>query len=142
MAEQDLQVKTELKIAASPSAVYEAIVNPEQMSGYFISSGSDRLDSAKPVTWKWDDVGAELNVTPQALDTDRRVSFLWPASGVETCVVIELQPSGDATTVKVTENGWPPDAEGIGRCLEQMQGWMHMLCCLKAFLEHGINLRK
>ena len=30
----------------------------------------------------------------------------------------------------------------IARCIEQTQGWMHFLCCMKAYLEHGINLRK
>ena len=42
----------------------------------------------------------------------------------------------------MSESGWPPDDQGIQRCLEQMQGWVHMLCCLKAYLEHGINLRE
>ena len=52
MAEQDLNVETELKISKSPPAVYEAIVNPDEMAGYFISSGSGRLDSGGTVTWK------------------------------------------------------------------------------------------
>lgn len=143
MAEQDLNIETELKISKSPSALYEAIVNPDEMSGYFISSGSGRLDSCESVTWKWDDVGAELTVTPQDLETNRRVCFLWHASGIETRVVIQLDEQGEGVSiVKVNETGWSPDYEGIARCLEQMQGWMNMLCCLKAYVEHGINLRE
>lgn len=142
MVDQDLNAEVELKISVSPSVIYEAIVNPSQMAGYFISSGSGRLDSGEGnVTWKWDDCGAELIITPQAHEADRRVCFLWPASGVEARVVIELESQQDVTNVKITETGWPTSSEGITRCLQQTQGWMHMLCCLKAYVEHGINLR-
>ena len=114
-----------VKISKSSPALYEAIVNPDEMSGYFISSGSGRLDSGETVTWKWDDVGAELTVTPQDVERNRRVCFLWNASGIETRVVIQLdEDAEDATIVKVNETGWSPDSEGIARCLQQMQGWM------------------
>ena len=142
MSEQMLTVDTQLRIAKPPQAVFEVIVNPEQMSCYFISWGSGRLDAGKPVVWKWDDVGAQVTVTPQKMEIDRSVSFLWSASGAEARVVIQLERDGaDATIVKVFESGWPPDAQGTARCMQQMQGWMHMLCCMKAYLEYGINLR-
>ena len=68
--------------------------------------------------------------------------FLWQASGVETSVVLELeQINSGETIVRVCEDGWPRDDEGMARALEQMQGWMNMLCCMKAYLEFGINLR-
>ena len=112
------------------------------MSRYFISWGSGHLDAGNPVIWKWDDVGAQLTITPQEVETNRSVSFLWSASGTETRVVIQLDQDGaDETVVKVSDSGWPRDAQGTARCLEAMQGWMHMLCCLKAYLEYGINLR-
>ncbi|MGI9516968.1 MAG: SRPBCC domain-containing protein, partial [Pirellulaceae bacterium] len=143
MAEQELRVQTGLKISRSTATVYEAIVNPAEMSGYFISSGSGRLDGGETVVWNWDDVGAELAVTPQEIEENHRVGFNWRASGVETRVVIEINGETDKTTaIQVTESGWPRDAEGTERCLQQMQGWVHMLCCLKAYLEHGINLRE
>ncbi|HEX2853732.1 MAG TPA: SRPBCC domain-containing protein [Opitutaceae bacterium] len=137
-----LEVKTQLRIAKSPRAVYEAIVDPKKMSGYFISSGTARLDRAETVTWRWADVGAELVITPQAAKKNRLVSFLWDASGAQARVTIELVRNGSSTLVKVCERGWPPDREGIKRCLGQMQGWSNMLCCLKAYLEHAINLRR
>lgn len=30
-----------------------------------------------------------------------------------------------------------PEFDGYGNC----GGWMHMMCCLKAHIEYGINLR-
>ncbi|MHA2284183.1 MAG: hypothetical protein ACXAC5_25370 [Promethearchaeota archaeon] len=74
---------------------------------------------------------------------DKTVSFQWAASGTEALVKIELlQDAPDATIVKIFESDWPLDIEGAKRCLQQRRGWMHMLCCLKAYLEHGIDLRR
>ncbi len=141
MSDHNLRVDTQLHIAKPPQEVFEAIVNPERMSRYFISWGSGRLDAGNPVTWKWADVGAQLTITPQEVETNRSVSFLWSASGTETRVVIQLDQDGaDETVVKVSDSGWPRDAQGTARCLEAMHGWVHMLCCLKAYLEYGINL--
>jgi hypothetical protein len=32
--------------------------------------------------------------------------------------------------------------EGLDCSYENSQGWMQMLCCLKVYVEHGINLRE
>ena len=33
------------------------------------------------------------------------------------------------------------DFDGAKRCIGQVEGWTHFLCCLKAYLEYSINLR-
>ena len=48
MSDQKLKVRTLLRIEKTPSEVYEAIVNPDKMSCYFISWGRDRLDAGLP----------------------------------------------------------------------------------------------
>jgi len=52
MTEKPLQVKTQLEIAKPVHRVFEAIVDPELMSNYFISSGTGRMQSGKTVHWK------------------------------------------------------------------------------------------
>jgi uncharacterized protein YndB with AHSA1/START domain len=137
-----LQVKTQLKIAKPVPQVFEAIVDPEKMSHYFISSGKGRMESGKTVRWNFDS-GGGLDVRVDRIEPDRLVSFFWSASGVETLVAIELEQDADnGTLVKISESEWPRDDRGIARCIEQTQGWMHFLCCLKAYIEFGINLRK
>ena len=138
-----LRVRMQLLIAKPPKVVFEAIVDPGKVSHYFISSGTDRLDAGSPVTWLFDDVGAELVVTPKRVVPNREVSFEWSASKVKTKVVLSLEPRGKSSTlVSVAESGWPGDARGISRCMGQTRGWTHMLSCMKAYLEYGINLRK
>ncbi|SFA69923.1 MULTISPECIES: hypothetical protein [unclassified Bacillus (in: firmicutes)] len=46
-----------------------------------------------------------------------------------------------ATLVKVYESGWESDHEGIYRYGQQIQGWVDMLNCMKAYHLFGINLR-
>jgi uncharacterized protein YndB with AHSA1/START domain len=142
MKEKTLQVRTQLEIAKSIHRVFEAIVNPEEMAHYFISSGTRRMQSGKTVHRKFDQ-GGGLDVKVERTEPDRLVSFFWPASGIEALVLMELVPVGDSgTLLKVSESQWPSNEKGIARCIEQTQGWMHFLCCMKAYLEYGINLRK
>lgn len=137
-----LGVKTELKISKPVHEVFEAIVNPKKMSRYFITTSSHRMETGKTVHWSFADVGVELDAKVKKVEEDRYVSFVWSASGVEALVEMKLEPIGEtATLVKVSETGWPSDESGIARCVEQSKGWVHFLCCLKAFLEYGINLR-
>jgi uncharacterized protein YndB with AHSA1/START domain len=142
MDKKPLQVKTQIAIAKPAHEVFEAIVDPQKMSHYFISSGSDRMESGKTVRWVFDDAGASLDVKVQRAERDRSVSFLWSARGVEARVEMHVDPEGSTTLVKVSESEWPADEKGIARCVEQTQGWTHFLCCMKAYLEYGINLRR
>lgn len=142
MDKRSLQVKTQLAIAKPAYEVFEAIVNPEKMSHYFISSGSGPMENGKTVRWVFDDVGLGLDVKVQRVERDRFVSFRWSASGVDALVEMQILPGDAATLLKVSESEWPPDEKGIARCIEQTQGWTHFLCCMKAYLEYGINLRQ
>jgi hypothetical protein len=43
--------------------------------------------------------------------------------------------------VLIRETGWRPDYASVEISYGNAGGWMHMMSCLKAFLEYGINLR-
>ena len=139
----ELKAEGEVRVARPAHEVFEAIVDPVRMAGYFISKGSARLEAGRTVTWTWGDVGAEAPVEVLEVQPDRRVSFRWGAGDHASRVEIELTPeSADATAVKVTEGSWPSDEAGIARLAGQTFGWAHFLLCLKASLEHGLNLRE
>lgn len=62
---------------------------------------------------------------------------------METLTEIMLESKGiKSTLVRITESGWPLDESGVLKCMGQTEGWTHFLCCLKAYVEHGIDLRK
>jgi uncharacterized protein YndB with AHSA1/START domain len=135
-----LSVNVENIISSGCDEVYEAIVDPEKMSQYFISEGSGSLESGMEVIWRWDDVGAELPI--KVLRAEKyNIEFLWFASGIETRVLISLEQADEKTIVRIVETGWESSDEGIKQYGQQIQGWVDMMTCLKAYLEFGINLR-
>ena len=142
MSSRILTVNNQMGILKPVQNVFEAIVDPEKMSGYFISSGSGPLEPGKTIKWIWEDYGVEHDIKVNKVENDKLVSFNWTASGIETLVEISLESKGEnQTLIKVKETEWPLDEKGVERCLGQTQGWVNMLCCLKAYLEYGVNLR-
>jgi uncharacterized protein YndB with AHSA1/START domain len=136
-------VRVEDRIARAPAAVFDAIVDPAKMSQYFISRGSARIAAAgDKIAWEWSDVGAKLEIEIGQLEPDQKVGFAWSASGSPTKVTLLLEPDGDATKIVATEAPFPLTDEGVARAMQQTQGWTDFCCCLKAYLQHGIDLRR
>lgn len=42
----------------------------------------------------------------------------------------------------ITETSWQPTADGARAAFGNCEGWTSMLSALKAWVEHGINLRE
>jgi uncharacterized protein YndB with AHSA1/START domain len=138
----DISVEVELRIEKSAHDVFEAIIDPIKMAHYFISSGSGRLEPNRTVEWAFADAGARGKVMVHDVDIDHRVTFSWPVAGRDRLVEIELLADSAATEVKIREGVY--DAADINEVRSfggQTGGWMNILCCLKAYLEHDINLR-
>ncbi len=47
----------------------------------------------------------------------------------------------DRTLVTINEKGWRSDEDGLKSSYGNCEGWTQMLCALKGWMEHGINLR-
>ncbi len=134
-------VEVEDVVARPVAAVFEAIVDPAKMAQYFISRGSARLESGKQVTWEWSDVGTTLPIEVREVVADKKVSFLWTATGTPTVVTLALEPDGERTKITATEIPFELSEEAAARAIGQTRGWTDFCCCLKACLQHGINLR-
>ena len=142
MTEDKIRAKVQIGVLKPASEIFEAIVDPEKMNKYFISGSTGKMESGKTLNWTWKDFGAELQIKVGKVEKDKTVSFEWNGSGAECVVVITLEPKDEnRTLVKVTESDWPADYKGANRCMGQVEGWTNFLCCLKAYLEYGINLR-
>ncbi len=142
MSENKLKVNLQMGILKPVREVFEAIVDPEKMSRYFISKSTGRMENGKILKWEWDDSNARHEIKIEKVEQDKLVSFKWDGSGVECTVNINLEPKGEGKTlVQITEEEWSADYTGAKRCMGQVEGWTHFLCCLKAYLEYNINLR-
>ncbi len=139
-----LKFQVQLKIRKPVAEVFEAVVNPTKLSGYFVKSASGPLAEGTTVQWSFAEAPGPFDVVVSEVVKDRRIVFEWPVSGdaylSKVEMTFEVLDGGD-TMVRINESGWREDAVGVKASYGNAGGWMHMLCCLKAYLEYGINLR-
>jgi len=142
MNDQLLEIKAKLQILKPVDMVFEALVNPEQMSNYFLERGSGRMEEGQTINWKFPEFEIEFPIRVAKIESNRYVSFNWDIEGREVLVEMQLEAIGDATVVTITEKSMPLDDAGLQWLKGNTEGWANFLACLKAFLEYGINLRK
>src|SRR5690554_2379821 len=135
-----LVIKTAIQIQKPIGEVFEAIVNPEKMTQYFISESTGRLEEGKEVKWKWAEFPeVESVVNNIKIEKDRTVSFDWDT---DTTVTISLKEQADKSVVaRIIEGEKELDENNLKWYGGNTEGWANFLACLKAYLEHGINLR-
>ncbi|MBA3554514.1 MAG: SRPBCC domain-containing protein [Gemmatimonadales bacterium] len=112
----DLEFQVNGKIARPVAEVFDAVYNPKKLSGYFTTG----------------------------VEPGRLIVLGWEAAegGYETEVRMEFEAlEGDATLVRISESGWKETPAGLKSSYGNCMGWTQMLCCLKVYLEQGVNLR-
>ncbi|MBO1900917.1 SRPBCC domain-containing protein [Leucobacter weissii] len=138
------------RIARSCAEVYEAVADPEQLSKYFTTGGArGRLEPGADVTWDFRDFPGAFPVAVVEADPPRRIVIEWDGEATTgergtTRTVFEFEPlDGDTRTlVTITESSWLPTPEGARNAFGNCVGWTGMLAAMKAWVEHGINLRE
>ena len=136
--------EVQLKIQKPVHEVFEAVVDPKKLTGYFTKTASGRLTEGATVMWSFPEFPGEFPVKVREVVPDAKIVFEWEAEegGYDTRIEMEFKPlDGNATMVQVRESGWRDTPQGIKSSYGNCGGWMHMMCALKAYLEHGINLR-
>ncbi|MCA5005121.1 SRPBCC domain-containing protein [Sphingobacterium bovistauri] len=138
-----LTAKAAIQILKPIEVVYDAIVNPEKMSQYFIERGTGRLDEGTVVDWKFPEFDDIFPVEGRLTQSHDYISFDWSGGTPDMLVEIFLEKiSPTATVVRIKEGTFSTDVDDIKQVIGQTEGWANFLACLKAYLEYGINLRK
>ena len=122
--------------------VFEAIVNPQITTQFWFTRSSGRLDAGKPVRWDWEMYDVSIEVTPKAIEPNRRIVIEWQGYSGPTTVEWTFTPLKDGTTfLRVSESGFRGTADQLVKYVaDSTQGFSLMLAGLKAFLEHGVRL--
>jgi uncharacterized protein YndB with AHSA1/START domain len=138
-------------VGRPPRDVFEAVADPEKLSGYFTTGGAKgRLEEGATVTWDFHDFPGAFPVEVDEVVEDERIAIRWDASddgkpaGYQTNVIFTFSPidNGARTKVEVEEHGWHNSEPGLKASYGNCMGWSQMLCALKCWVEHGINLRE
>lgn len=147
------------RIARPVEEVFEAVVDPHKLSKYFATGGAEgRMEAGATVTWDFADFPGRFPVRVVSVEKNRKVVLQWQAddgssvqqtgeqhegAGYDTTVTITFEPLEDGRTrVSITEEGWRDTEAARRSSYNNCEGWTGMLCAMKVWLEHGINLRE
>lgn len=143
MNEHNLEIKTAIQIQRPVEEVFEAIIDPDKMCNYFISQSTGRMEESKEIFWKFPEFDEQFPIRVDKIEKNKYVSFYWDTDGKPFLVEMNLTiASYNSTLVTITEKSMPNDEAGIKWLKGNTEGWANFLACLKAYMEHGINLRK
>jgi uncharacterized protein YndB with AHSA1/START domain len=107
---------------------------------FWFSSSSERWEKGKTVTLRYDEYDAQVDIEIMDIELNKKIVFQWGDGHIVTISLKELDPS--STIIKVTEEGFKEnDEDVINQLLDNKEGWVYMLTCLKGYLEYGVNLR-
>lgn len=141
----DLKFTVSGRIAKPVHEVFEAVADPQKLSGYFTTGGAKgRLESGAVVSWDFHDFPGAFPVEVVEVLPDEKIVLKWDADdGRKTLVTMAFSGLDDGRTlVQITEEGWRETPEGLKASYGNCEGWTGMLCALKVYVEHGINLRE
>ncbi|KPL68160.1 ATPase [Erythrobacter sp. SG61-1L] len=155
----ELKFRVAARIARPVHDVFEAVADPAKLSAYFTTGGAKgRLETGSVVTWDFHDFPGAFPVYVTEVVPDERIVLEWDAAEGEapnvdggeltpvdyrTTVTMLFKPLEDGRTlVEIAEEGWRPTPGGLKASYGNCQGWSQMLCALKMWIEHGINLRE
>ena len=136
------------RISRPVAEVYEAVTDPDRLSKYFTTGGArGRLEPGAEVSWDFADFPGRFPVTVVEAEAPRRIVIEWDGNETvddRTRVVFEFAPidNGTRTLVTITESSWRATDAGAKSAFGNCEGWTGMLAALKAWVEHGINLRE
>lgn len=135
-----LKIKAALQIQKSKEEIFESLVNPQKMSHFFISESTGRLEEGKEIIWKWPEFPEHKSIINNIkIEPNKLVSFVWDA---DTKVTIRLDEQADkSVVVRITEEEKELNENNLKWFGNNTEGWANFLACMKAYLEHGINLR-
>ncbi|HUV32776.1 MAG TPA: SRPBCC domain-containing protein [Devosiaceae bacterium] len=138
------QYTVSARIEKPLAEVFDAVVDPKKLSAYFTTAGPapGPLVAGTRVLW-WGKVAVDVVEVVE----NARLVLEWAGRrrGGDTPIRIEMEfeDLGDgATLVSISESGYGPGGEVLPATYSTCEGWTQMLCSLKAWLEHGINLRQ
>lgn len=154
----ELQFRVAARIAKPVHEVFEAVADPAKLSHYFTTGGAKgRLATGATVMWDFDDYPGAFPVHVIEVVEDEKIVLEWQANEGEapnveggelkdadyrTRVTMSFKGLDDGRTlVEIAEEGWRENQGALGASYGNCQGWSQMLCALKVWIEHGINLR-
>lgn len=130
---------TKMKIAKPTNEVFEAFVDPSKIGNFWFSSSSEQWEQEKTITLRYDEYDAQGDIEILEIETNRKIVFRDEDGHVVTINLVEFDHM--STVIEVKEEGFLENDEIIAQMIDNKEGWVYVLTCLKGYLEFGVTLR-
>jgi uncharacterized protein YndB with AHSA1/START domain len=132
---------TKIKIFKPVNEVFEAFVDPSKIGGFWFSSSSERWEQGKTITLRYDEYNAQGDIKIVELVENKKIVFQWGTDEEVHVVTITLtELDNESSIIAVNEEGFnEDDDELISKLIDNKEGWVYTLTCLKGYLEFDIN---
>ncbi|MGR3762914.1 SRPBCC domain-containing protein [Rossellomorea sp. NS-SX7] len=132
--------RTKMNILKPANDIFEAFVDPEKIGHFWFSTSSERWTEGKTITLRYEEYDAQGEIHIKEILENEKIVFEWAGGHI---VTINFLPSeNEGTIVEVMEEGFDEDDDGfIESLLDNKEGWVYMLSCLKGYMEFGVDLR-
>lgn len=135
-----MNILTKFRILKPASEVFEAFVDPLKIRNFWWSSSSERWEQGKTITLRYDEYNAEVNIKVTEIDINKKIVFKWGELEENTVTISMKEVDEMSTIIEVNEEGFNENKDEIIHTLvDNKEGWVYMLTCLKAYLEFGIT---
>lgn len=134
---------TKMIIKKPVNELFEAFVDPTKIGNFWFSTSSERWEQGKTITLRYDEYAAQGNIKIMEIEFNKKIVFHWGTNGEGHRVTITMNELGNSeSTIEVNEQGFNENEDTIiSQLLDNKEGWVYMLVCLKGYLEYGVNLR-
>ncbi|WP_129690607.1 SRPBCC domain-containing protein [Gottfriedia acidiceleris] len=132
---------TKFNIFKPAKDIFEAFVDPTKIGNFWFSSSSERWEEGKVITLKYDLYNAEGKIKIIEVEENKKIVFAWGPTEEGNIVTITLnEQDQNNTIIEVVEEGFSEsNPEYVHHLIDNKEGWVFMLSCLKCYLEFGVT---
>lgn len=135
--------KSELGIRKPVKEVFEAFINPDITTKFWYTHSTGKLKEGVNIEWKWEMYNLVIPVNVLEIVNNQKILIEWGQGIQKSTVVWEFNSVNDNLTFLTIKNynflGNGDDL--LNQIKDSTKGFTFVLSGLKAWLEHGIQLR-
>ncbi|PFG05380.1 uncharacterized protein YndB with AHSA1/START domain [Bacillus sp. es.034] len=131
---------SQMRIQRTASEIFDAFIDPGKIGNFWFSSSSERWEEGKTVTLRYEEYGAQGDIHIVEIEEHKKIVFEWAGNHIVT--ISFTQEEKGSTIVGVEEEGFDENNEDfISQLVDNKEGWVYMLTCLKGYMEYDVDLR-
>jgi uncharacterized protein YndB with AHSA1/START domain len=134
-------VEAQMLIRRSVATVFQAFIDPAVTINFWFTKSTGKLEAGKTINWTWEMYGVTTPVLVKEIIHNKSISIEWgkPATKVD---FVFTSVTDDTTYVVIRNYGFKETGDALIRAInDNTGGFTTVLDGLKAYMEHGINLK-